>query len=142
MNIQPEKSFIFKLSSDINTDIIQMYFYASYKFLCLVWCILCIFWAFLTKNITFDDSKEPINTYFSISMFKQHLMFLEYHENLQERNKKIHLETTIVSYKCLFNYKLLLVEMLMTIIDYRNIFVAFLITPYIPNFCIWIYSQV
>ena len=77
---------------------------------------------FVTENITFYDSKEPINTYFLISMFKQHLVFLEYHENLQERNKNIHLETTIVSYKCLFNYKLHLVRMIMTIIDYRNIF--------------------
>ena len=130
MNIQSEKTFDFKSSSDIDINIIQIYFHASYNFLCLVWCILYIFWAFLTKNITFDDSKEPINTYFLISMFKQHLMFLEYHENLPERNKKIHLETTIVSYEWLFNYKLYLIKKLMTIMDYRNIFVAFLITSF------------
>ena len=48
-------------------------------------------------------------------------MFLEYHENLQERNKKIHLETTIMPSKCLFNYKFYLVKMFMKILDYGKI---------------------
>ena len=57
-------------------------------------------------------------------------MFLECHENLQERNKKIHLETTIMPSKCIFNYKFYLVKMFMTILDYGNIFVAFIITSF------------
>ena len=41
------------------------------------------------------------------------LLFLECHENLQEWNKKVHLETTIMPSKCLFNYKFYLVKMFM-----------------------------
>ena len=87
--------------------------------------VFCTFFSLFEKQYYIrwfirTDKRVFLDNYIQVT-----LLFLECHENLQERNKKIHLETTIMPSKCLFNYKFYLVKMFMTILDYGNIFVAF-----------------